>query len=43
MKYDDAASRAAFVEALEEWADEPLLLMEATDDLVDRIRNDPTT
>ncbi|GGD82976.1 putative quinol monooxygenase [Croceicoccus mobilis] len=43
MQYDDAATRAAFVEALEEWADESLLLMEVTDDLLERIRNDPIT
>lgn len=36
MVYDDAETRAAFVDALEEWADEPLLLMEVTDDLLDR-------
>lgn len=34
MVYDDAETRRAFVEALAEWADEPLLLMEVTDDLL---------
>jgi heme-degrading monooxygenase HmoA len=33
MVYDDAETRAAFVDALAEWAPEPLLLMEVTDDL----------
>lgn len=36
MAYDDAATRAAFADALAEWAVEPLLLMEVTDDLLDR-------
>jgi len=29
-----AATRAAFVDVICEWADEPLLLMEVTDDLL---------
>lgn len=36
MVYDDPETRAAFVEAISEWADEPLLLMEVTDGLLDR-------
>jgi heme-degrading monooxygenase HmoA len=36
MVYDDPATRAAFVDALADWAEEPLLLMEVTDDLLDR-------
>jgi len=36
MVYDDPETRAAFVDALADWADEPLLLMEVTDDLLDR-------
>ena len=36
MVYDDAETRAAFVDAISGWADEPLLLMEVTDDLLDR-------
>lgn len=36
MVYDDPATRAAFVDAISEWADEPMLLMEVTDDLLDR-------
>lgn len=36
MVYDDPEVRSAFVEALEDWADEPFLLMEVTDDLLDR-------
>lgn len=38
MVYDDAEARAAFVEALEEDGGEPILLMEVTDDLLDRSR-----
>jgi len=34
MVYDDPETRASFVDALEDWADEPLLLMEVTDDLL---------
>ncbi len=34
MVYDDPETRAAFVDALEDWAEEPLLLMEVTDDLL---------
>ena len=33
MVYDDPETRAAFVDALADWADEPFLLMELTDDL----------
>ena len=36
MSYDDAETRAAFVDAISDWADDPLLLMEVTDDLLDR-------
>ncbi|MBZ6379748.1 antibiotic biosynthesis monooxygenase [Pacificimonas flava] len=36
MVYDDPDTRAAFVDAIAEAADEPLLLMEVTDDLLDR-------
>ncbi|MBX3593565.1 antibiotic biosynthesis monooxygenase [Sphingomonas sp.] len=36
MVYDDAEARAAFVDAIAEAAREPLLLMEVTDDLLDR-------
>lgn len=36
MVYDDAETREAFVDAISDWADEPLLLMEVTDDLLDR-------
>lgn len=35
MVYDDAEVRAAFVDALADWGEEPLLLMEVTDDLLD--------
>lgn len=35
MVYDDPPTRAAFVDAISDWADEPLLLMEVTDDLLD--------
>lgn len=36
MVYDDPETRAAFVDAIAEAADEPLLLMEVTDDLLGR-------
>lgn len=36
MVYDEPETRAAFVEAIAEAGDEPLLLMEVTDDLLDR-------
>src|SRR5262249_50713000 len=36
MVYDEPATRRAFVEAISAWAEEPLLLMEVTDDLLDR-------
>jgi heme-degrading monooxygenase HmoA len=36
MVYADQETRAAFVDAICEWADDPLLLMEVTDDLLDR-------
>lgn len=36
MAYDDPDTRAAFVDAIADTADEPLLLMEVTDDLLDR-------
>tara|TARA_R110000850_G_scaffold136540_2_gene257723 strand:+ start:703 stop:1017 length:315 start_codon:yes stop_codon:yes gene_type:complete len=36
MVYDEPETRAAFVEAVADTADEPLLLMEVTDDLLAR-------
>lgn len=36
MIYDEPETRAAFVGAIAEAGDEPLLLMEVTDDLLDR-------
>lgn len=36
MVYDDPPTRAAFVDAIADTAPEPLLLMEVTDDLLDR-------
>lgn len=36
MVYDDPPTRAAFLDAIAEAADTPLLLMEVTDDLLDR-------
>ena len=36
MTYDEPATRAAFLDAIAEAADEPLLLLEVTDDLLDR-------
>jgi heme-degrading monooxygenase HmoA len=36
MVYDDPETRASFVDAISDWADEPLLLMEVTDDLLGR-------
>ncbi|MEO1969626.1 MAG: antibiotic biosynthesis monooxygenase [Sphingomonadaceae bacterium] len=36
MAYDDEEVREKFVEALEEWDSEPFLLLEVTDDLLDR-------
>ena len=36
MVYDDSATRAAFVDAVADAAGEPLLLMDVTDDLLDR-------
>jgi len=36
MVYDDPETRAAFVDAIADTAHEPLLLMEVTDDLLDR-------
>lgn len=36
MAYDDLETRQAFVDAISDWADEPLLLLEVTDDLLDR-------
>ena len=36
MVYDDPETRASFVDAISGWADEPLLLMDVTDDLLDR-------
>lgn len=38
MVYDEPETRAAFVDAISGWAEEPLLLMEMTDDLLDRRR-----
>lgn len=34
MVYDEPETRAAFLEAIEDWAPEPLLLMNVTDDLL---------
>ena len=39
MVYDDPETRAAFVDAIADAADEPLLLMEVTDDLLQRVPN----
>lgn len=36
MVYDEPATRAAFVDAIADAGDEPLLLLEVTDDLTDR-------
>jgi heme-degrading monooxygenase HmoA len=36
MVYDEPATRAAFVDAIADAAREPMLLMEVTDDLLDR-------
>ena len=36
MVYDDPVTRAAFVDAIADAAKEPMLLMEVTDDLLDR-------
>ncbi|WP_343519071.1 antibiotic biosynthesis monooxygenase [Sphingomonas sp.] len=36
MVYDEPATRAAFVDAVADAANEPMLLMEVTDDLLDR-------
>lgn len=36
MVYDELETRQAFVDAIAEAAEEPLLLMEVTDDLLDR-------
>jgi heme-degrading monooxygenase HmoA len=36
MAYDEPETRAAFVDAISGWAEEPLLLLEVTDDLLDR-------
>ena len=36
MVYDDAATRAAFVDAIAVAAPVPMLLMEVADDLLDR-------
>ena len=36
MVYDEPATRAAFVDAIVDAGDEPLLLMDVTDDLLDR-------
>lgn len=37
MVYDEPATRKAFTDAICGWAEEPLLLMEVTDDLLDHI------
>lgn len=39
MDYGNADVRAAFLESLEDWADEPFLLMEVTDDVLERSVN----
>lgn len=36
MQYGDEDVRRAFVEALDDWGEEPLLLMEVTDDLLEQ-------
>lgn len=36
MTYDDPKTRQAFVEAISDTAEEPLLLMDVTDDLLNR-------
>ena len=36
MEYDEPATRAAFLDAIAEAAPEPMLLLEVTDDLLDR-------
>lgn len=36
MTYDEPETRAAFVDAIREAGEEPLLLLEVTDDLLDR-------
>jgi heme-degrading monooxygenase HmoA len=36
MIYDEPETRRAFIEAICGWAEAPLLLMEVTDDLLDR-------
>ena len=36
MVYDEPATRTAFLDAIAEWAAEPLLAMEVTDDLLTR-------
>ena len=36
MVYDEPDTRVAFVDAIGDWAEEPLLLMEVTDDLLER-------
>ena len=40
MVYDDPETRAAFVDAISDWAEDPLLLMEVTDDLLDHVAAD---
>lgn len=37
MVYADQETRAAFLDAISEWGDEPLLLMKVTDDLLDHV------
>jgi heme-degrading monooxygenase HmoA len=37
MVYDDDETRRAFVDSICGWADEPMLLLQATDDLLDRV------
>jgi heme-degrading monooxygenase HmoA len=37
MAYNEPETRQAFVDAISGWADRPLLLMEVTDDLLDRV------
>ena len=45
MTYDDPKVRAAFVDAISDGADEPMLLMEVTDDLLGRapMESEPST
>lgn len=41
MVYDEPATRASFVDAIREAGNEPMLLLEVTDDLLDRLETPP--